>query len=136
MNICIEMGNLTKDPELRTSASGLKVCHFSIAVRDEYNKEKTDFFDCTAFRQTAEFIDRYFAKGKPILVQGRLSQRKWEKDGVKRTAVEIIVDKASFCGGEKKGGAQAAPANENPFASDEGTPFEMGADEEFDALPM
>jgi len=137
MNKIIITGNLTKDPELRTSSSDLKVCHFSVAVKRPYSKDAVDFIDCTAFRQTAEFVNRYFMKGKPIMVEGRLQSRKWEKDGVKRTAWEIIAENIEFMGGEKKQADTAPAANYgegNPFDDGE-APFDM-SDEEFNALPV
>lgn len=139
MNKIVITGNLTKDPELRTSNSGLKVTSFSVAVKRPYAKNgEVDFIDCTAFRQTAEFISKYFFKGKPILVEGHLQSRTWEKDGVKRKAWEIIVDNVEFNGGDKKQADTApAPVDANPFDKDDlsDTPFEVDADE-LDALPL
>ena len=97
------MGNLVKDPELRTTASGVKVASLRVAVSRDFSKEKaTDFFDVVAWRATAEFVTRNFAKGKPILVDGKLLTRDWEdKDGNKRRAYEIHAENVYFCGGER-----------------------------------
>ena len=97
------MGNLVKDPELRTTASGVKVASLRVAVSRDFSKEKaTDFFDVVAWRATAEFVTRNFTKGKPILVDGKLLTRDWEdKDGNKRRAYEIHAENVYFCGGER-----------------------------------
>jgi single-strand DNA-binding protein len=107
----LKMGRLTKSPELKTTNNGKSVCTFSIAVNRDYQKDKTDFFNCVAWGQTAEFIARYFEKGSMIFVDGRLENREYEKDGQKRTVTEITVEKASFCGDKKE---QAKTVYDNP----------------------
>lgn len=107
------MGRLTADPELRTTDSGLSVTSFCVAVDRPMTKDKTDFIDCVAWRQTAEFVTRYFHKGSMIAVQGAIQTRNYDdKNGNKRTAVEIVAGNVSFCG-EKK---------ETPTRYDEGMP--------------
>lgn len=98
------MGNLVKDPELRTTQSGIKVASLRVAVGRDFSKEKeTDFFDVVAWRATAEFVTRNFSKGQPILVDGRLLTRHWEdKEGNKRIAYEIMAENIYFCGGTRK----------------------------------
>ena len=107
-NRIILMGRITKDIELKTTPSGLSVTSFSIAVDRPGGKDKeraTDFIDCVAWRQTADFIARFFSKGKLILVEGELQTRTYtDKNGNNRKAVEVIVDRASFTG--EKAGAQ------------------------------
>ena len=127
MNKIVISGNMTKNPELRTSGVDLKVCSFSVAVKRPFSKtDEVDFGDCVAFRRTAEFIARYFEKGKPILVEGRLQSRKWQdKAGNNRTSWEVIVDNAEFHGGDRKAAAPAPVVDAEPFAGMEGTPFEM-----------
>ena len=94
--ICIQ-GRFTADPELKTTQSGVSVLSFTIACNRD--KDTTDFFDVVAWRGTAEFINRYFTKGSLILVDGRLQNRKWEdKNGNKRTSIEIHADRVDFCG--------------------------------------
>lgn len=105
-NKAILMGRLTKDPELRTTESGLSVCTFSIAVDRQYQAKgedkKVDFFNIVAWRQTAEFVSKYFAKGRCILVEGEIQNRSYtDKDGNKRYITEIIADRVGFTG-EKK----------------------------------
>ena len=95
------MGRLVRDPELRRTGSGVAVASFTVAVdRDfvaEGKERKADFINCVAWRQTGEFISRYFAKGRVIVVDGRLEMRDWtDKEGNKRTSAEVIVDNAYF----------------------------------------
>lgn len=100
------MGRLTRDPELRRTGSGLAVASFTVAVdRDWPNKDtgekETDFIDCVAWRQTGEFVSKYFTKGSMIVVSGRLQIRTWtDKDGNKRKTAEIVADNVYF--GESK----------------------------------
>lgn len=106
LNKCFIMGRLTKDPEIRTTNNQLPVATFTIAVdrnfKDADGSKQTDFINCVAWRKTAEFISKYFAKGNMILVVGSIQVRSWEdKEGNKRYATEVIVDEASFTG-EKK----------------------------------
>lgn len=106
LNHIVIMGRLTRDPELRRTGSGLAVASFSVAVeRDFPNKEtgerETDFIDCVAWRQTGEFVGKWFTKGSMIVVSGRLQVRNWtDKDGNKRRTAEIIADNVYF--GESK----------------------------------
>ncbi len=114
MNSVCLMGRLTGDPELKTTQSGISVTSFSIAVdrafRSKDGERQTDFFNCTAWRQTAEFISRYFHKGNRIALTGSLQSRNYTaNDGSKRTAIDVVVDNAFFC--ESKGGnAGGAPS--------------------------
>ena len=103
------MGRLVRDPELRRTGSGIAVASFRVAVdRDFQSKDggerKADFIDCVAWRQTGEFISKYFAKGRMIVVDGRLEMRDWtDKDGNKRTTAEVVVANAYF-GDSKRDG--------------------------------
>ena len=125
-------GRFCREPELKTTTSGTSVCSFTLAVDRDYSKEEkqVDFINCVAWRQTAEFISRYFNKGSMILVQGSLQTRSYEKDGQKREVVEVVVDKAHFCG-EKKNDSKTVYDNGQPSAKptpeiefkDEGLPF-------------
>ena len=98
------MGRLTRDPELRRTGSGVAVASFTVAVDRDFgnNGEKeTDFIDCVAWRQTGEFVSKYFTKGSMIVVSGRLQIRSWtDKDGNKRRAAEVVADNCYF--GESK----------------------------------
>lgn len=106
MNRIIIKGRLTRDPELRQTGSGVSVCNITVAVDRAYSKEdkQTDFFDCVFWRQGAEFVSKYFAKGREILVEGEMQSRKYQaKDGTNRTAWEIGNAHAEFCGGKNSG---------------------------------
>ena len=103
------MGRLVRDPELRRTGSGVAVASFRVAVdRDFVSKEggerKADFIDCVAWRQTGEFISKYFTKGRMIVVDGRLEMRDWtDKDGNKRTSAEVVVANAYFGDSKREG---------------------------------
>lgn len=100
MNKVFLKGRLTADPEIRKTANDISVCNFSIAVNRRFDREKTDFINCEAWRQTAEFISKYFTKGKEIVVCGELHIDKWEKDGETKYLTKISVDEVEFCGGK------------------------------------
>lgn len=108
LNVAVILGRITADPELRTTQSGISVCSFTVAVdrdfTDESGNRQADFINCVAWRQTAEFIAKYFSKGKMIGVKGAIQTRNYEdKQGNKRTAVEIKADSISFAGDKDKG---------------------------------
>ena len=96
------MGRLTRDPELRTTQSGVNVASFTVAVDRDFGgrdggERQTDFIDCVAWRQTGEFVSKYFHKGSMIVVSGRLQSRKWQdRDGNNRTSWEIVADNVYF----------------------------------------
>lgn len=101
-NVCI-MGRLTRDAELRATQTGKSVASFTIAVDSGYGEKKTaNFIPCVAWEKTAEFISKYFGKGDMIAITGELRSRSYEKDGQKRTVVEILVSNVDFCGGKKE----------------------------------
>ena len=104
LNKVIIHGNLTRSPELRYAPQGKAVVNFSIANNQKYkDQNRAHFINCVAWGNTAENINKYFPKGRPILVEGRLEQRSWEdKDGKKRYAYEVIVERFDFVGGEAK----------------------------------
>lgn len=106
INNVVLMGRLVATPELKITASSISVTSFTIAVDRNYSKgeeRQTDFINCVAWRNTADFISKYFQKGSMIAVTGSIQIRKYEdKNGNKRTAVEILVNQASFCGSKKE----------------------------------
>ena len=122
------MGRLTRDPELKRTGSGIAVASFTVAVdRDmapQGQEKETDFIDCVAWRQTGEFVSKYFTKGRMIVVSGRLQIRSWnDKDGNKRRTAEVVADNCyfgdsrrdgestgSFGGNTYGGNAYSAPA--------------------------
>ena len=114
MNIVTLIGRLTAAPELKTSKSGVAVTTFTVACDRAYQEKgadrKCDFIPCVAWRQTAEFVTRWFQKGSPIFVVGELQTRDYtDKDGIKRYVTEIIVDKVSFTGA--KSGSDSSEGN-------------------------
>ena len=117
------MGRLVRDPELRRTGSGIAVASFTVAVDRDFGgrdggEKETDFIDCVAWRQTGEFVSKYFTKGRMIVVSGRLQIRSWnDKDGNKRRTAEVVADNCYFGdskrdgdGGNTYGGSYAAPA--------------------------
>lgn len=143
-NKVILVGNLTADPELKQTPSGVSVCRFSIAVqrrfgRNDQGQALTDFFNITAFRQTADFICRYFKKGRPILVCGQLQNDNWtDTQGVKHYSTSIIADEATFT--ESKASGDGAPAGD--AAGSQYTPnsygasaYSNGGNQNFEELP-
>ena len=133
LNHIVIMGRLTRDPELKTTNNGIPVVSFSLAVdRDFADKESgergVDFIDVTAWRHTAEFVSRYFTKGRMAVVSGRLQTRNWtDKDGNKRKAVEIVADNVYFGDSKRNDSETAAPSAPSDFApiegDDEALPF-------------
>ena len=102
LNHIVIMGRLTRDPELRRTGSGVAVTSFSLAVDRDFapkdgGERETDFIDCVAWRQTGEFVSKYFAKGRMAVVSGRLQIRSWtDKDGNKRRTAEVVADNVYF----------------------------------------
>ena len=130
------MGRLTRDPELRRTGSGVAVASFTVAVDRDFGgrdggERETDFIDCVAWRQTGDFVSKYFTKGSMIVVSGRLQIRSWtDKDGNKRRTAEVVADNCYFgdskrdsdsgssyggntYGGNSYGNAYSAPAGNN-----------------------
>lgn len=158
LNCAVIMGRLVADPELRTTPNGISVTSFCVAVDRSFVKageeRKADFINVVAWRQTADFVTRYFHKGSMIAVQGSIQTRSYEdKNGNKRTAVEIVADNVSFCGSKSEQGSgnryeaqqPAAPSYQSgdsgsfsvlPSNDDnDGMPF-GGASDEDDGLPF
>lgn len=119
MNKIIIKGRLVADPELKTTANGKNVVNFKIAVDRKYSKEKLcDFFDCFAWEKAADFIFKYFNKGKEILATGEMQCRKWQdNDGKNRYTWEMKVDEVEFCG--SKNDTNSAPSESIPTYSEQ-----------------
>lgn len=114
MNKVLIAGNLVKDPEVRIVGNNMKVCGFTLAVSDK-NKDKTvSFIDCDAFAKTAEFIGANFVKGRQMLVEGRLKQDSWEKDGKKVSKICLKVDEVHYLQGDKTGNVPTQTQVEKP----------------------
>ncbi len=123
MNKVILMGRLTRDPEMRQTQSGVAVCSFSIAVNRRFAKEgqqNADFINCTAWRQQAEFICKYFQKGAMISVIGNLQSRSWEnQEGKKQYATDVVVDEVYFTGSK----TESHTVSDGGFAVQQKDPF-------------
>lgn len=131
LNKTILLGRITQDLELKQTPNGVSVLAFTVAVDRNSKDKQTDFINCVAWRQTAEFIAKYFGKGRMIAVEGQLRTRTYDdKNGVKHYVTEVYVDNASFTGEAKS----AEPAHNNPadignpddyedVLSDDGVPF-------------
>lgn len=123
LNRIIVMGRLTRDPELRRTNSGTAVTSFSLAVDRDFKslsgEKETDFIDVVAWRNTAEFVSKYFSKGRMAVVEGRLQLRDWtDKEGNKRRSAEIVADSVYFGDSKRDGGDNPgyAPAPSGDFA--------------------
>jgi single-strand DNA-binding protein len=122
-NQVVLMGNLTRDPELRSTPNGQNVCSFSLALNRSYKgadgnwQEATDYVDVTAWGPLGERVSQYVTKGRPVLVSGRLQSRSWEQDGQKRSKVEVVAQDVTFLGGRGEGGdapSESTGSNDAP----------------------
>ena len=135
LNRIIVMGRMTRDPELRRTNSGTAVTSFSLAVdrdfKSQSGEKETDFIDVVAWRNTAEFVSKYFSKGRMAVVEGRLQLRDWtDKNGNKRRSAEIVADNVYFGDSKRDGGdtVQSEPQGEpqggfSEIADDGDLPF-------------
>lgn len=137
LNRAILMGRLTADPDLRQTPSGVSVVTFSLAVQRNYNRDQTDFINIVAWRQTAEFVSKYFRKGQLMAVEGSIQTRNYtDQAGNKRTAFEVVADQVYFA--ESKNSAKPA-AHDFPMPSEldepaKGTSFSIGNIEDYEEI--
>jgi single-strand DNA-binding protein len=121
-NKVVLMGNLTRDPELRTTPNGQNVASFSLAVNRSWKnaageqQEAVDYIDCNIWGKPAEIINQYMKKGSGILVSGRLQQRSWEQEGQKRSKVEVVVEDFNFVGGGAGDGGGSSSSSSSSSA--------------------
>ncbi len=155
LNVAVIMGRLTADPELRHTQSGVAVTSFTLAVDRGYAKQgqerQTDWIDVVAWRQTAEFVCKYFTKGQMMAVNGSLQTRTWEdKNGAKHKSTELVADGVNFTGSKRESGASgeydqgysgssysrsSAPAPVQPAAFSEPAPaYSSGSSEDFEEI--
>lgn len=140
LNKAIIMGRLTRDPEVRVTQSGVSVCSFSLAcdrdIVDKTTGERgVDFINVTAWRSTADFVGKYFSKGRMAVVIGRIQVRNYQdKEGNKRIATEIVADSVYFGDSKKDGGNSAAPSAAPQ--TDSAPQDDYGADGDDDDLPF
>ena len=121
MNKTVLVGRLTADPELRQTQSGVVSCRFTVAVNRRYADKSTgerqaDFITCVAWRQTAEFVSRYFSKGKMIAVEGELRNNNYQDRNhpdVTHYCTEVLVDNVEFCGGKNDNGSSAPASSQS-----------------------
>lgn len=141
MNKVVLVGNLAADPESKTTPGGVACASFRVAVQRRFANSQgvreADFISCTAWRQTAEFVCRYFHKGSKIGLTGSLQTRSWQaQDGSKRYATEVVVDEVEFVSAKQEGGGQPAQAQQSQPVS--GQQVQMGGfiEVEDDDLPF
>ena len=142
INSVVIMGRLTFDPELRTTPNGISVVRFQVACDRSFQRSgeerKADFIDVTAWRQTAEFVSRYFRKGSMIAIEGSIKTDNFtDKDGNKRKTVQVVANNVSFCGSKAESGT-SNPAFSQPaasYASADNSDFEEIIDDD-DDLPF
>lgn len=120
-NKVILIGNLTRDPELKTTQSGATLCSFGLAVNQNYKtkdgekKEKVLFINCTCWNKLAEIVAKWMKKGRPILVEGGLENNDYEKDGVQQKSFQINVRSVQFLGSKKQESSESGPGDPAPF---------------------
>lgn len=150
LNVAVIMGRLVADPELRHTPNDISVCSFRVAVDRSYSNKsgerQADFIDVVAWRSTAEFVCRYFTKGQMIAVNGSIQTRSYEdKQGNKRTAVEIVADNVSFCGSKRESGGGGGDYGDSYYGRDPGpvsapafkepaSAFSSGSNEDFEEI--
>ena len=138
LNKIVIMGRLTRDPEMRQTGSGTPVTSFSLAVERDYSgrdggEKQTDFIDVVAWRHTAEFVDKYFAKGDMAAVSGRLQIREWtDREGGKRTTAEVVADNVYFGESKRRDGGDAP----RPAAPSASAPAHRGSYGGYDNVPQ
>ena len=142
LNKIVIMGRLTRDPELRRTQSGTAVTSFSIACdrdfKSQNGEKETDFIDVVAWRSTAEFVSKYFAKGRMAVVEGRLQIRDWtDREGGKRRSAEVVADNVYFgdskrdSGGEYGGSSYGAPSTYSAPAAGRAPAADFGGGSDF-----
>lgn len=125
LNRIIIMGRMTKDPEVRRTGSGTAVTSFTLAVERDFKgqngERETDFIDCVAWKGTAEFVGKYFGKGRMVAVEGRLQLRDWQdNNGNKRRSAEVMADSVYFADSKQGGNAAEVPKQEIAEIEDDG----------------
>ena len=123
LNKVILMGRFTRDPELKSTPQGVSTCSFALAVDRNFTREgeerKADFINCVAWRQTAEFISKYFKKGNMVALEGSIQTRSWDDNGSKRYATEVIVNQVYFAESKNSAAMSEIP----PMGADDDLPF-------------
>jgi single-strand DNA-binding protein len=130
-NKVILMGNLTRDPEVRFTRDGAPVASFTLAINNRYRqenetKEDVSFIDVVTFGKQADLVKNYLEKGSPVLIEGRLQQRRWEQEGQKRSKIEVVTQSVTFVGpGRSSKSSSGGPGSEEESGF-QGFPAESG----------
>lgn len=129
-------GCLTADPELKHTSNGIAVVSFCVAVNRRFKDQQADFINCVAWRQTAEFICKYFVKGQMIGLEGSIQTRNYtDQDGNKRNATEVLVENASFCESKKsESNSRPSPSAAAPAAAAPSPGYFSGSSEDFEEI--
>ncbi len=134
INRVVISGNLTRDPDLRSTASGMPVLGFGVAVNDRRKNQQTgewedypNFIDCTMFGARAQSVSRFLSKGSKVVIEGKLRWSQWERDGQKRSKIEVIVDEIEFMTSRNDGAPRAAAPMAAPMAQAPMTAAPMAA---------
>lgn len=140
INRCILSGNLTRDPELRSTAGGTSILSFGIAVNDRRKNNQTgewedypNFVDCTMFGARAEAVGRFLAKGNKVAIEGKLRYSSWEKDGQKRSKLEVVVDEIEFM---SRSDRETAGASADRGFQQEQPQQQWSANDAYDDIPF
>lgn len=132
MNKCILSGRICSEVELKTTGSGTSVCSFRIAVQRRFKNAEgnydADFISCVAWRNSADFISKYFSKGDPIEIGGSIQTRNYEKDGQKVYITEVVVDEAGFVSSKKESNSGAETVSHTPPEDDGFIPMPIDSD--------
>lgn len=141
MNKVILVGNLAADPEIKTTQSGINCASFRVAVQRRFANaqgvREADFISCTAWRQTADFVGRYFHKGSRIGLTGSLQTRSWQaQDGSKRYATEVVVDEVEFVSPKQDGGQTTTASGQTAAVGGQQVPMGGFVEVEDDELPF
>lgn len=134
MNSVKFLGRATSDIELKKTNSGKAVATFSLAVKRPYTKDATDFFNLVAWERTAELLSDYVKKGTMVVIEGYVTNRQYEKDGQKRYATEVVVERFHFCGGKNDGESNNSSQNK-PQATGTAS-YGLDYDDSDDSLPF
>lgn len=136
INTVALMGCLTADPELKHTSNGIAVVSFCVAVNRRFKDQQADFINCVAWRQTAEFICKYFVKGQMIGLEGSIQTRNYtDQDGNKRNATEVLVENASFCESKKsESNSRPSPSAAAPAAAAPSPGYFSGSSEDFEEI--
>ena len=138
INTVALMGRLTADPELKHTHNGVAVVSFCIAVNRRFKDQQADFINCVAWRQTAEFICKYFGKGQMIALEGSIQTRNYtDQDGNKRNATEVLVENVSFCESKKsESNSRPSPSAAASAAAAPSPGYSSGSSENFEEITL